>query len=78
MTDRLTTLIAGCLDMHPDSITDETGTHNLARWDSLRHMRIVFALEDEFGIRLRDQELMSLVGVAAIRAALSERKISTD
>ena len=78
MPDRLTTLIGGCLDAAPDSISDETGTRNLARWDSLSHMRIIFALEEEFDIRFRDDELMRLVSVAAIRVALLERNISTD
>ena len=78
MANRLTNLIAGCLDLDPTEISNETGTHNLAKWDSLRHMRIVFALEEDFDVRFRDEELMSLTSVAAIRKALSERNISAD
>jgi acyl carrier protein len=78
MADRLTKLIAGCLDMDPVEISNETGTQNLAKWDSLRHMRIVFALEEDFNVRFRDQELMSLTSVAAIRDALRERNIAMD
>ena len=78
MADRLQVLIAGCLDVDPAEISNDTGTHNLAKWDSLRHMRIVFALEEDFNVRFRDQELMSLTSVSAIRDALRERNIATD
>ena len=40
------------------------------KWDSLKHIEIIFALEDEFGIQFNEECLVSLVSVRAIVAAV--------
>lgn len=39
---------------------------NTAGWDSLRHIEVVFSLEDELGLEFSEQELAKLVGVQSI------------
>jgi len=39
-------------------------------WDSLKHMEIVFALEDRYGVRFDESEFAALDTSAAIAAAL--------
>jgi acyl carrier protein len=43
---------------------------NLDAWDSLKHMEIVFALEDRYGVRFDESEFSALDTSAAITAAL--------
>ena len=38
----------------------------LAQWDSLKHIEIVFAIEDELGIQFSEAELAELDSVASI------------
>lgn len=38
----------------------------LAQWDSLKHIEIVFAIEDELGIQFSEVELSELDSVARI------------
>lgn len=73
MNTDLQRTIAEALGVGVDSITPETGMSNEPRWDSLRHMQVIFALEDVFGVRFRDDEIAKLTSVAAIVAALAER-----
>ena len=42
----------------------------VARWDSLKHMEIVFALEDRYGVRFDESEFAQLDTSSAITAAL--------
>jgi len=42
----------------------------LDAWDSLKHMEIVFALEDRYGVRFHESEFALLTTPAAITAAL--------
>ncbi len=35
-------------------------------WDSLKHVEIIFMLEDEFGVQFREVEFAALDSVAAI------------
>jgi len=39
---------------------------SLAQWDSLKHIEIVFAIEDELGIQFSEAELTELDSVASI------------
>ena len=45
----------------------------LDAWDSLKHMEIVFALEDRYGVRFDESEFSTLDTSAAITAALHRR-----
>lgn len=40
------------------------------QWDSLKHMEIVFALEDRYGVRFDESEFAELDSPAAIAGAL--------
>ncbi|MDS1141166.1 acyl carrier protein [Pusillimonas sp. SM2304] len=44
----------------------DTSRADLAAWDSLKHVEIMFALEDEFGIVFSEEELSGLNSVKAI------------
>ena len=55
-----------------------TGTYALSRselaeWDSLKHMELIFALEDRYGVQFEEAEFPTLVSPAAIAAALRRR-----
>ena len=43
---------------------------DIDRWDSLKHMEIVFALEDRYGVRFDESEFSQLDTSSAITAAL--------
>lgn len=44
----------------------EASRAELATWDSLKHVEIMFALEDEFGVVFTEDQLSQLVSVPAI------------
>jgi acyl carrier protein len=46
---------------------------DLDAWDSLKHMEIVFALEDRYGVRFHESEFALLTTSAAIMTALRKR-----
>jgi acyl carrier protein len=46
------------------------------RWDSLKHVEIVFALEDAFDVRFDEDELATLDSAQALVAAV-ERRLAT-
>ena len=43
---------------------------DIAQWDSLKHMEIVFALEDRYGVAFDESEFQLLDSPAAITAVL--------
>jgi acyl carrier protein len=46
---------------------------NIGSWDSLRHVELIFAIEDAFGISFEEPEMERLVSLQSIVEAL-ERK----
>jgi acyl carrier protein len=51
---------------HPLEGTAEVTRENTATWDSLKHIEIMFALEDELGAEFSEEELVSLNSVTKI------------
>jgi acyl carrier protein len=58
------------VDSH--SIDDEASPGNVEAWDSLRHMNLVLALEDEFGVRFPEEQIDQLISFRLIHLTLSE------
>lgn len=43
------------------------------RWDSLRHVNLIFAIEDEFGVSLTEAEMTAIDSLAKAIALLEVR-----
>ncbi|WP_206453502.1 acyl carrier protein [Aurantimonas marina] len=67
---RVAALVADVLGVDPGAITPTTRTDEVAAWDSFALVRIVFALEAEFGVRLTMAEIEVIDGVPALVAAV--------
>ena len=46
------------------------GPDDFAAWDSLGSLRLLLAIEDEFGLRLAEQEMVRVRTVADLAAAV--------
>jgi acyl carrier protein len=43
------------------------------QWNSLKHVELIFALEDAFGVRFSEQDMVDMDSIAAIVAVLDRR-----
>jgi acyl carrier protein len=59
-------------------ITEDASPKTLHRWDSLRHVSLVMALEDEFGITFSTSEIMSLNSVGGIRQTIVNKGVAVS
>jgi FkbH-like protein len=48
------------------ALNDEVSPDTLEPWDSLSHMNLVLALEEDFGLRFTDEEIMSMLSIPQI------------
>lgn len=53
--------------------SEETTQEDIEEWDSLNQVRLLMAIEQEFGIKFALDEMEKLTGVAAISAVISEK-----
>jgi acyl carrier protein len=57
----------------PDGeINENSSTDTIENWDSLRHLNLVLALEEEFGISLPDEEVGNMVNFKIIFHVISD------
>lgn len=49
--DRVRMLMADVLDVPIESLSADMDRESLPEWDSLAHLRLMTALEEEFGVR---------------------------
>ena len=71
--EALAKVIAAVLDLDPGSVDETTSADTVEAWDSVRHMNLVLAVEETFGITLPDEEVVELTSFALLRAAIRER-----
>jgi acyl carrier protein len=75
VSDRLKTVIRAQLRLDAAfPIDDETTAQRVPGWDSLSHVALLVAIEQEFGIRFRTLEALQMGNVGAMQA-LVDRKL---
>jgi len=72
MTQRVMQIVSDVLGEPLDRISGSSSPDSIEKWDSLNHMTLVLALEEEFGVQFTDDQIMKLLSVDAIVAALTE------
>ena len=71
--DQVVEIVASILRVPPASIDASTSPDTLPVWDSLRHLQIVLALEEAFGLQLSADEIEAMHSVRVIAAIIQER-----
>jgi acyl carrier protein len=71
LQNRLFATVATMLAVPLASIGPASSRENLAAWDSLKHMHLMLALEESFGVEFDDHELADLNSVQALLDSLA-------
>ncbi len=75
--ERIVEIIREVLELQDDEVANlrnEDDYEPIARWDSIRHVQIMVALEDEFDIEIEDRAIPKLNNLAKIAAYIDQRK----
>ena len=59
-------------DVPLESIADDASSDNIENWDSLRHLNLILALEEEFGVSIPDEEVGNLVNYKLIELIIND------
>ncbi|GAA0572091.1 acyl carrier protein [Paractinoplanes ferrugineus] len=68
VADRLHSVFVTALELVPDDDVEHLQHRDHPRWDSLGHLALVVAIEDEFEVELTSDQL---IGISSFAAALS-------
>ena len=73
MLERTRSIVADIFVLPLEEIRPETSPDTIEAWDSLKHLDIVLALEQEFGVQFSPEEIEQLLSVELMVALLDEK-----
>lgn len=71
MDRRFRDVIQAVLDVDSNAITDSDSPRSIPKWDSVTHLQLMLALEEEFGIQFSPEEMAQLSTIGLIRQRLA-------
>ena len=76
MGKNLEQLLAELLEIPVTQITAELAMKDLDVWDSLKHMELIAALEQQFDFQLTFDEIVTMRSVGDIKRVLSNKGVT--
>ena len=72
MTNKIKNIMASVFEISIDDINEHSSPDTIENWDSLRHMNLITVLEEEFNIRLNDEQITEMMNFSLINLIVSE------
>jgi acyl carrier protein len=70
--DTLKQVMATMLNVDVSVINEYSSMDNVPSWDSLRHMNLVLALEEEFNVTIPDEDAGNVTSFKLIKLVLND------
>ncbi|MBI5574567.1 MAG: acyl carrier protein [Elusimicrobia bacterium] len=70
---KLKKIMALVFEVNILKINENASTDTLQKWDSLKHINLITALEEEFSIRFNEKDIANMTNYKMIYAALKEK-----
>ena len=72
-SERFFQVLSSILNVGRESLSPQSSRDSLEEWDSIKHMYVVLALEEEFSVEFSDDEIANLVSVSDLMRAMSRK-----
>jgi len=73
---KLKEVFKNIFQIETSSINDETSVDTIEKWDSLKHLNLVLALEEAFNITFTEEESVEIMSYPLVKAVLGDHGIS--
>ena len=65
-------VMSAVFEIPVESISNDASSDNIDNWDSLRHLNLILALEEEFGVSIPDEEVGNMVNYKLIELVIND------
>ena len=69
---RLKQVLANVFGEESESINDESSIDTIENWDSLKHLNLILALEEEFEVSFDEDESIIIISYPLIKTVLKD------
>lgn len=66
-------IMSNVFEIPMDDISEDSSLDSIEAWDSIRHLNLILALEEEFEITIPDEEVGNLVNYKLIELTVNEQ-----
>lgn len=73
VSDRLKQVILKELDVNDFDIRDETTAKMVPNWDSLTHINVVVAIENEYAIKFKGVEILKVKNIGELQRLVDSK-----
>jgi acyl carrier protein len=71
----LSKIIADVFEIDVQTVNDESGPHNIEKWDSMGQLALIGALENHYRITLEVEEIFEIFKVGDIKRILVKKGV---
>jgi|TARA_B100000315_G_scaffold139566_1_gene128599 acyl carrier protein len=73
--DKLNIIISKVFDINPEEIDERKGPNEIDKWDSIQHLNLVNAIEDEFDLVFDLKEILEIMSIGDIYSILKRKGV---
>lgn len=73
---KLSQVMASVFNVEQALINEESSVDTIEQWDSLNHLKLVLALEQEFDVSFTEEETVDILNYQLIKMTLKEHGIT--
>ena len=74
LKQKIISIMADIFELDASDIPDNASPGVVENWDSIRHMNLIVALEEEFDVRFNDTDIVDLITIPLIESIIKEMK----
>ena len=74
MKDRIKKVLSEVLDLELSEVNDEFSQKTCGKWDSLNHLNIVIAFEEEFDMSFEPEEISIMTNFKKIKEIIKRKR----
>jgi acyl carrier protein len=75
MEQKLKQIMSNIFGIEEDEITDDSSIDNIEKWDSLKHINLIIAIEEQFGISIDEDEMVEMTSFTEIKRILRDNGV---
>jgi acyl carrier protein len=72
VSEKIKIIMSVIFELPLELITDDASTDTIENWDSLGHLNLILALEEEFGVNIPDEEVGNFVNFKLIELVIND------
>jgi acyl carrier protein len=73
MKDKVLRIISNVMNVPIEQLNEDSSPDNVEKWDSLKHLNLILAIEEEFNVILSDEEIIEMMNVQLILEILKDK-----